>query len=73
MVGPKYTNYTTGYFANVTDESGRLVPWIEGTPIPEKTSKVSLLTVDKFVKERGLETVDVIKIDAEGIIKFFYY
>ena len=67
MVGTKFENITHGYFANATDESGRLIPWQEGNPIPDLASVVPLMTVDKFVKERGLKTVDVIKVDAEGM------
>ena len=67
MVGPSFENYTYGYFSSVTDESGALRKWKQGDIIPEKSSIVPLLTVDQFVKNRGIKTVDVLKVDAEGM------
>jgi len=67
MVGPEFENDTFGYFSSVTDESGQLKKWKQGDVIPENSNIVPLLTVDKFVKDRGLKIVDVLKIDAEGM------
>lgn len=62
---------THGFFVEVDHEGGRLVLLEKGDKAPqtksgEKTILVPVTTIDKFCEERGLQVVDVLKIDAEG-------